>query len=464
MRSARITLLLALCFIALTAALPSSAGRNQATGLREHLMTFQRIADANGGNRLAGTDGYDASARYVADRMRKAGYRVVQQKFTFQLTADRSPPKLRVAGTPATTYRAGRDFATLAYSGSGRTDAAVVAVDLLVPSPRQNASTSGCEAADFAGFPRGAVALVQRGSCFFREKVENAVAAGAGAVIAFNEGGAAGRELFRATLGPPQVGIPALSASFELGDALRNGVRSGATGTRVVVTADVVAERRRTTNVVAESRFGDSRNVVVIGAHLDSVAAGPGINDNGSGSAVVLEVAERLSSLRPRNRLRFAWWGAEELGLLGSRYHVGRLSAAARRNIALYLNFDMVGSRNFERFVYDGDNSSSGRVRFPSGSAAIERVFTRYFAARGLPTRQTAFGGSDHLPFVQAGIPAGGLFTGADGRNDRGRPHDPCYHRACDTISNVSWPVLRESLQATLHAVKTFARDTTSVR
>jgi Zn-dependent M28 family amino/carboxypeptidase len=260
------------------------------------------------------------------------------------------------------------------------------------------------------------------------------------------------------------VGVPALSVSFELGDALRTGVRSGPTGTRVMLTADVVAERRRTTNVVAESRSGDPRNVVVVGAHLDSVAAGPGINDNGSGSAVVLEVAERLSRLRSKNRLRFVWWGAEELGLLGSRHHVGRLSDLARRNIALYLNFDMVGSRNFERFVYDGDNSSSGRVRFPPGSAAIERVFSRWFAARGRATRETAFGGSDHLPFVQAGIPSGGLFTGADGRNDGGRPHDPCYHRACDTISNVSWPVLRESLQVALHAITTFARDTSSVR
>jgi Zn-dependent M28 family amino/carboxypeptidase len=124
----------------------------------------------------------------------------------------------------------------------------------------------------------------------------------------------------------------------------------------------------------------------------------------------------------------------------------------------------MVGSRNVERFVYDGDNSSSGRVRFPPGSAAIEQIFSRWFTARGRATRETAFGGSDHLPFVQAGIPAGGLFTGADGRDDRGRTHDPCYHRACDTLSNVSWPMLRESLQVALHAITTFARDVSSVR
>ena len=242
-----------------------------------------------------------------------------------------------------------------------------------MPSPRTNTSTSACEATDFAGFPRGAVALVQRGSCFFRVKVENAIAAGARAVVVFNEGGGQ-TDLFRGTLGAPQARIPALAASFALGNALRNGVESGPTGVTVALSADNVAERRRTTNVIAESRAGDARNVVAVGAHLDSVAFGPGINDNASGSAVVLEVAERLAKQRTRNRLRFIWWGAEEQGLLGSRHYVGRLSQTARARIALYLNFDMVGSPNFARYVYDGDNSSSGRTPAPPGSAPIERV------------------------------------------------------------------------------------------
>jgi Zn-dependent M28 family amino/carboxypeptidase len=473
---------LALCLVlGVSTAMPSQfsvlqprPGGNLVAELRAHLVQFQRIADQNGGTRLAGTPGYDASARYVAERMRSAGYRVRLQPFGFQLVADRTPPSLRDVGAQTWSHRAGRDYATLAYSGNGRVEARLVAVDLLVPSPRTNTSTSGCEASDFAGFPRGAVALLQRGSCFFRVKVENAVAAGASAVVVFNEG-AGQTELFRGTLGAPQARIPALAASFGLGNELRNGVASGPTGVTVRLTSDMVAERRQTTNVIAESSTGRADNVVVVGAHLDSVAFGPGINDNATGSAVVLEAAERLAGTPRRNRLRFVWWGAEEEGLLGSRHYVRRLTPAARSRIALYLNFDMVGSRNFTRYVYDGDNSSSNRGRqFPAGSAAIERVFARYFTSRGLPHRETGLGGSDHTSFAGAGIPVGGLFTGADGTKSQadatafggraGAPHDACYHRACDTIENVSWRALTESAQAALHAIRTFARDTTAVR
>lgn len=448
--------------------------RKPLASVRKHLSAFQRIADRNGGNRLAGTAGYDASARYVAARMRAAGYRVRFQQFAFQLVADRSPPSLRAMDASAWPYRAERDYTTLSYSGSGRVEAPVAAVDLLVPSPRPNASTSGCEASDFAAFPRGAVALLQRGTCTFREKVANAVGAGASAVVVLNEGSGGRRELFLGTLGPPQVRVPALSTSFALGNALRHGVRSGPTGITVTLRTDVIAERRRTRNVVAESRAGSPGNVVVVGAHLDSVPRGPGINDNGSGSAVILEAAERVVGARPNNRLRFIWWGAEEEGLLGSRHYVESLSPAARRRIALYLNFDMVGSRNFVRFVYDGDNSTAaGRAPFPAGSAAIERVFTRYFAGRKLAYRETGIGGSDHLPFARAGIPVGGLFTGADGQKSAGqaaafsgragRLYDPCYHRPCDTIANVSGRALAEAAQAAEHAIRLFARSTTGV-
>ena len=444
-------------------------------GIRAHLSAFQEIAERNGGNRLAGTAGYDASAGYVARRMRAAGYRVRFQEFSFPFVVDRAPPVLRILGTND-RFRAGRDHTTLAYSGSGRVEERVVAVDLLVPSPEPNASTSGCERADFATFPSGAVALLQRGTCMFRVKVDNAVAAGASAVVVFNEGNPGRRDLFSATLGAPQVGVPALAASFEVGEALRGGVGTGPTGVTVALATDVVAERRRTRNVIAESRSGSPSRLVVVGAHLDSVQDGPGLNDNGSGSAVILEVAEQLAELRPRNRLRFVWWGAEELGLLGSRYYVGRLSAAARRAHALYLNFDMVGSPNFVRFVYDGDGSASRpSADLHPGSAAIERVFGSYFASQGLEYQETGIGGgSDHLPFARAGIPVGGLFTGADARKSASQaatfggradqPYDSCYHRACDNLANVSMRAVTQNARAAMHAIRLYARDVSSVR
>ncbi len=473
-----LALVASLCAVAVTASSSGAplsetqarAPRIPVAGIVEHLRAFQRIAGPNGGNRSAGTRGYDASARYVAARMRAAGYRVRVQQFSFPFVIDRSPPVLRTLGNGGASYRAGRDIATLSYSGSGRVQAGVVAVDLVVPSPGANASTSGCEASDFASFPRGAVALLQRGTCFFRVKVANAAAAGAAAVVVFNEGSPGRRELVSATLGPPQVSIPALSASFAVGEELRNGVRNGPTGVTVELETDVLVERRRTSNVIADSRAGRADRLVVAGAHLDSVERGPGINDNGSGSAVLLEVAEQLASTPWRNRVRFAWWGAEELGLVGSRHYVGRLSPAARRQHLLYLNLDMVGSPNYALFVYDGDGSSSRfGARPPAGSAAIERAFTRFFASRRIPHLETAMGGnSDHAAFAEAGIAVGGLFTGADGRKTErqaalfggraGQPHDSCYHRPCDTLRNVNRRALDRVAQAVAHVLGRFAR------
>jgi Zn-dependent M28 family amino/carboxypeptidase len=125
--------------------------------------------------------------------------------------------------------------------------------------------------------------------------------------------------------------------------------------------------------VLAESRRGNPDNVVIVGAHLDSVFEGPGINDNGSGSAAVLAVAEQMSKVKPRNKVRFAWWGAEEFGLVGSDHYVANLSEEEREDIALYLNFDMIGSPNYVRFIYDGDGSAFG-LAGPEGSAAIETL------------------------------------------------------------------------------------------
>jgi Zn-dependent M28 family amino/carboxypeptidase len=444
-------------------------------GIRQHLASLQTFAQRNGGNRLAGTPGYDASARYVATRMRAAGYSVRFQEFVIPFVVDRSPPTLRPVDLATWDYRANRDFATMSYSGSGEIEAPVAAVDLLVPSPQSNASTSACETSDFARFPRGAVALVQRGTCRFREKLTNAVTAGASAVVVFNEGNEERRGLFSATLGPPQAAIPALSASFALGNELRRGVREGPTGVRVRLTTDMLAESRRTRNVIAETRAGDPRKLVVVGAHLDSVQRGPGLNDNGSGSVLILEVAEQMAKVRPRNKVRFVWWSAEELGLLGSSHYVGQLSAAAQQRHALYLNLDMVGSPNFVRFVYDGDGStSSGGSQRSAGSAAIERVFARYFRTRKLAYKETDLGGgSDHMPFARAGIPVGGLFTGTDSLKSSaeasvfggraGQPYDPCYHAPCDTAANVNVTVLKQLAGAVAYAVGQFARDVSSV-
>ncbi|MEV4757618.1 M28 family metallopeptidase [Micromonospora sp. NPDC049559] len=224
-------------------------------------------------------------------------------------------------------------------------------------------------------------------------------------------------------------------------------------------------------NLIADWPGGDPNSVVMTGAHLDSVTAGPGINDNGSGSAAILEVALAVSrsGLAPGKHLRFGWWGAEELGLRGSQYYVNNLPSAERTRIKQYLNFDMVGSPNAGYFVYDGDNSDgTGAGPGPAGSAQIEQTIQSYFTSIGVATRGTDFDGrSDYGPFISAGIPAGGTFTGAEGIKSSaqaslwggtaGAAFDGCYHRACDTTGNINDTALDRNADAVAHTVWTLA-------
>jgi Zn-dependent M28 family amino/carboxypeptidase len=207
----------------------------------------------------------------------------------------------------------------------------------------------------------------------------------------------------------------------------------------------------------------------MVGAHLDSVAAGPGMNDNASGSAAILKIARQLAGTKPVNTVRFGWWGGEELGLLGSRYYLDQLGRTDRNRIALYLNVDMVGSRNFRRLIYDGKAQGA-----PAGSEAVQRVLSDYLRGQRLAVGTTSLGGgSDHVPFAAAGIPVGGVFTGAgEAKNEQdraayggtaGSPADPCYHDRCDDLDNLDLTVLDQMADAVAHAVAIFGPDTASV-
>jgi Zn-dependent M28 family amino/carboxypeptidase len=454
-------------------------------GVREHQAAFQAIADATGGSRVSSSPGYEASRDYVRERMEAAGYEVSIQEFPFAFDGDASPPVLQQTAPNATTYVDGVDYDTMQYSGSGDVTASLVAVGLVVPSSVANSNTSGCEAADFAGFPAGAIALMQRGTCPFGQKVDNAENAGAAAAIVFNEGttGVPDRNnLLTGTIGAAGlVSIPAIGTTFALGDTLRNGLLNGPTGLTMRVRTDILVDIRTTWNVIAETPGGDPDRVVVVGAHLDSVTRGPGINDNGSGSAAILEIAETYAAQDrdPRNKLRFMWYGAEEFGLLGSEYYVDDLSDDEIDQIMAMVNFDMVGSPNYVRFVYDGDNSAfpvgPGAALGPPGSAYLEDLFTDYFNSQGLASDPTPFSGrSDYGPFILEGIPAGGLFTGAEGvktaeqaavyGGTAGVAYDPCYHLACDTYANNSDNGLHEMSDAAAHVVLTLSRVKVDVR
>ena len=438
-------------------------------GVRAHQLALQQIATANGGNRFSGLPGYDKSVAYVVEKLTAAGYDPQVQPFDYLAYGVVGPSVLQQTAPGSITYVEGVDFEPVEQTDPGDVTAPVTAVDLQLGLG--NTSTSGCEAADFAGFPAGNIALLQRGTCTFELKAENAAAAGAAGIVIFNQGNTAAPDrngIPAVTLSANNTsGIPVLGTTYALGATL-----AGTPGLVMRVFANTVREIKTTFNVLAELPGKNPNNVVMVGGHLDSVIEGPGINDNGSGSAAVLEVAEQMEKVKPWNTVRFAWWGAEESSLVGSTFYVTSLAAADLDRIALYLNFDMIGSPNYVRFVYDGsgDIGPTG----PAGSAEIEDVFNAYFAANGLATEPTAFNGrSDYQAFINNGIPAGGLFTGAEGvktaaqaavyGGTAGAPYDPCYHQACDTFANNSSVVLDQMSDAIAHATITFAQNTSLV-
>ena len=429
-------------------------------GVRAHQAALQAIADANNDHRVSGSAGHDQSVEYVVETLANAGYAVTVQDFQFQTFITQSPSILEQVSPPPVGPVANT---ILSYSGSGDVTAPVTAL----AAPPADA-TPGCEAADFAGFPAGNIALVSRGNCSFAIKATNAYNAGAAGVIIYNN--ASG--VLNGTLGndfAPNIGVT--SVTQQVGLAL-----AATPGLVMRLKTDTFRGLATSYNVLAETALGSADNVVILGAHLDSVNAGPGINDNGSGSAAILETALQMARVEPRNKVRFAFWGAEESGLVGSTFYVNSLSEAQRAKISLYLNFDMIGSPNHVFFIYDGDDSDAvGAGAGPAGSAAIEKVFERFYTElAGVPFKGTDFSGrSDYGPFIVAGIPAGGLFTGAEGiktaaeaatwGGTAGQQYDPCYHLACDTYANNNDFALDINSDAVAYSALKYAMDTSDV-
>lgn len=436
-------------------------------GTLEHLQALQKIADDNGGNRAADTPGYEASVDYVVKTLKRAGWKVTIDEFDYNVPL----PEIQQL-TPENAARQAGYFSE--GSAEGTVTGNVIGVDLVLDLPRDPV-TSGCEAADFAGLDFSGpndIALIQRGTCEFGVKARNAQDAGAEAVIIMNQGNTPERSgpLTNVTLigaNPTALDIPVVSTTFDDGAAL---AAAGSTATVTMVT-----ENHPQKNVIAELPGRNKNNVVMAGAHLDSVPEGPGINDNGSGSAALLEIAQNLRKLKPQNTLRFAWWGAEEEGLIGSTEYVAGLSQAEKDRIALYLNFDMVASPNYIYMVYDGDESTfAAPVVVPEGSIQIEDLFESYFTKVGVPYDDAEFSGrSDYEAFILNDIPSGGLFTGAEDEKTpeqaeiwggtAGEWLDPCYHQACDDIDNVSVEALGVNADAIALSVLVYSYSTESV-
>ncbi|GAB1823663.1 M20/M25/M40 family metallo-hydrolase [Herbidospora sp. RD11066] len=392
-----------------------------------HVQSLAEIGKIHG-NRAVGTAGYEASAQYVERKLREAGYQVSSPVFTLPHYREVTPAVLTTAAGPVPA-------ATFAYSPSGR-----------ATGPAQDAGT-GCHLGDWTGFRRGSIAVTARGGCPFRVKADWAGRAGAGALIVVNSKPG---EL-RGSLSEPGTTLPVVGVAPE---AKIEG--------QVTVETTTTSSTKVTRNVIAQTVQGDPDDVLVLGAHLDSVEAGPGINDNGSGVAVVLEIAEQMARMKPQRAVRFAFWGAEEVGLVGSTNYVKSLSPQDKAKIAGYVNLDMVATKNHANGIYDSNNG-------------IETAAKEFYQRRGIPAEEVAFDGrSDYGPFVKAGIPSGGIFTGAEDIKSLeqaqkyggvgNRSFDPCYHKVCDTIENVNRQVLDVSGDAVASIVEKLAFTTSPVR
>jgi Zn-dependent M28 family amino/carboxypeptidase len=390
-----------------------------------HLDAFQRIADANGGIRAAGTPGYDASADYVAQVMTDLGYQVERYSFEFPFFDETEPASVGFGDIGWT----GPEWVHAAlYSASDYAEATFELVG-------DGFTTFGCDASEWSGFKSGHVAGVYGGGCHMRQKVELAQDAGAVAVVSMHLTWAQ-NEIKRPTLlDPAGISIPVVVVGREPSIALANQE-----GNAVNVFVQGDNHTASVDNIIAKWP-GQTERIVMLGGHLDSVLDGPGINDNGSGVATLLSLAASVAAQpRPQSTLKFGFWSAEEFGDLGSFAYVDALDPTARGLIDAYLNLDMVGSPNPGRFVYDEASS-------PHGSDALTASLLAAFEALGAPAGTIDTGGSsDHYAFAVAGIPVGGVFSGLAPMTPQdadlfggvaNEPMDPCYHLSCDTRGNV---------------------------
>ena len=456
-------------------------GKN--SGIKEHLWALQGIADQNNGTRYTGSQGHIDSASYVMSQLDPDYFNVYTDPFTAIVFQDLADPTLSYnPPSPDEPFVLGEDFASMEFSGSGTvTDAPTAVIGFVEPTTQASASSAGCTDAEFpagATSLAGKVAVLQRGTCDFGVKAENAQNHGAAGVIIFNEGtvGDPDRQgMINGTLGR-ELNIPVLETTYANGRWLVDNP-----STLVSMTATTRTDHVPTYNVIADTKAGRTDRTLIVGAHLDSVPEGPGINDDGSGTATDLEIAQQMSELgiKPVNRVRFMWFAREEQGLLGSTDYADRLGKKGASKINAMLDFDMLASPNYAELIYDGDGSEFG-VAGPNGSGQIERVFQKFFDARGEYTERIPFDGrSDYDEFTVVGIPAGGIFTGAEEHKDAFEAdpsrwggvvsvgpegqYDPCYHQPCDTYENINDHVLGIMSDAVAHAVLTFAQTQSAV-
>lgn len=434
------------------------AGQITEAAMLSHLQRLQEIADAHQHNRADGTPGFDASVEYVVNALRDKGFEVVTPELIRLDTTSPGKPTLTVAGMSYPVDQASLLVRTPAGGVTG-------------PVVRPNRS-AGCAATDYpATVPRGGIAVVSDAGCSVVVKHKVAAERGAAALIVVSlpsrNGAPAG--LFTPDY-YDQLTLPVAVTGRDGDSALRR-----ATGP-VRLVLDTTTVKITSRNILAQTRTGSERDVVMVGAHLDGAPGGPGINDNGSGVAAVLETALQLGPAPAvANAVRFAFWAAEEQQLGGSTDYVFGLDRDQLNDIAVYLDFDMLGSPNPGFFTYDGDQSALpsrdiAPADVPVGSAGVERTLAGYLNLAGVrPADMPLSSDTDYSPFVVAGVPVGGITTGASQLKTTaqarlwggkpGAPFDPNYHGPADTVDQINRRALALLGPAVAFAVANYAKS-----
>jgi hypothetical protein len=393
--------------------------------LSAHMDALQAIANANPGpdghpSRNSGEPGYKASADYVAAVMTAAGYDVHLQNYKFDYYAYTGIPTMSVDGTDLTLDVDWGPGASLGELDGSETLTTVN--NNVLPPTADPSSTAGCAAADFGPEVAGHPVLIQRGGCFFSDKVANAQAAGATGVVIFNEG----------NTNPDRTGllvgslatvptIPVVFVTFAIGNQLAQEIAAGTPPSPIVDIKAIFRPNADDWNVIADSRGGDKNHTVVVDAHLDAIY-GAGMLDNASGSVAILDIAQMLKNVNPANHLRFIWFGGEELGLLGSEFYVNNLTSTERSHISYDLDADVFGTPNYLIGVLDPaapdlfskvvPETFANKVYKPSQVARDQAI--TFFNNAGYNHELISPNGTDAIWFNRIGVPASGLLTGQD--------------------------------------------------
>lgn len=442
--------------------------------LQAHLRAFQRFGDENdglfSGSRFTGTKGYEASRDYVISKLREANYDIEVQQFPLPLNVvDHATFRRALTGTE---YQEKVDYTPFLNSGEGEVLAEVRIL-----------SKDGCDESDYSEFKRGDILLLERTTkCEMRKRVVFAVAAGAKAVLITNNSPGIFFIGLDGKLPPPSLDTPVAFISQELGDSLLKTVRSNKPE---ILYLRFQGGRRELVgeNIIATSRGGDPDHIVMAGAHLDSSSGSPGMNDNASSVAAVLESALQFKDMNLKRKLVVAFWAGEEIRLVGSTYYVENLPKEQLAKIDLYLNYELLGTPNGGRFIMAPPKNA------PKGAKDIANLYSSYFSSQHLSSFQLPswFGAaserSDMKPFNDAGVPSGFIGTGAEmpwnplmylrfrdlyGKRKSGLSMHPCYHKPCDTLSmrpgettdpNFDFDLYLEMSQAAAYAIAHYAME-----